>query len=73
MKKILVIGPMFYGYSESVAKGFIKNGYKVKTIVWKKPQKFADGSIFSTRYITKILYVVTKDGCAAMPMKYKDF
>ena len=34
MKKLLILGPLFYGYSKSVAEAFEKENFEVEVLEW---------------------------------------
>lgn len=66
MKKILIVGPLFYGYSKSVAKAFEKENFIVELYdQWK------EGTI--ENFAEKISYNLTKDKEAFFFKKYEKY
>ncbi len=66
MRKILIVGPLFYGYSKSVARAFEKNGFIVELFDdWK------EGTIENLR--EKIVYNLTSDKETFFNTKYEKY
>jgi len=66
MKKILIVGPLFYGYSKSVARAFEKHGFMVKIF-----DEWTEGAVDNFR--EKIIYNFSKDKTAFFNKKYEQF
>lgn len=66
MKKLLIIGPLFYEYSKSVGRAFEKEGFTVNIL-----DEWVEGSI--ENFKEKITYHIAKDKDAFFNKKYEVF
>lgn len=66
MKKILIVGPLFFGYSKSVAKAFEKQGFAVDLF-----DEWTEGSV--DNFKEKIVYNLSRDKHVFFNNKYEQF
>lgn len=66
MKKILIVGPLFYGYSKSVAKAFEKEGFVVELF-----DDWREGAI--ENFWEKIVFNLASDKEAFFNKKYEKY
>ncbi|HEX2683799.1 MAG TPA: glycosyltransferase [Ferruginibacter sp.] len=66
MKRILIVGPRFYGYSQSVAKAFEHHGFNVELF-----DDWTEGSVDNFR--EKIIYNLSADKNVFFSKKYESF
>lgn len=66
MKKILIVGPLFYGYSRSIARAF-----EIKNFVVDVYDSWKEGTIET--FNEKIIYNLTNDKAAFFDKKYEKY
>ena len=66
MKKILIVGPLFYGYSKSVAEAFEHHGFTVDLF-----DEWTEGAVDNFR--EKIVYNASRDKKKFFDNKKQEF